>query len=635
MLKLAKNLSLPVDFVTERIAFLARTGAGKSGGARVIFEQALANSIFTVYVDPKGDAWGIRAAGIGKGQPVLIMGGDHGDVPLDPSAGKFTAEFLNRERVSTVLDISDFTTKDMWHFMADFGMRFYQKNRDVVLVILDEADMIAGEKFYDPKTLHAIQLIQNKGRHRGFGVVVISQRSAILNKSVLYACGTLVAMQTTAPKDIRVVQDYFDVAGEKDAAKEIVSNLPTLQNREAFVYSPHVLGAKPIRITFDTFRTFDSMRTPKPGETRQTPKSIADIDLSAVQSDMAATIEKVNAEDPQKLQARIRQLEADLRKKTATPAPAADAKDTVSKQQLREANTNVAQLSKYVEALRTALESAMKFIIEINARDFFAKAGEPLDEAKIQEAIKAAVQQAMKQFEAKVDQDRRSFAEFKKQGERVLRSMEKLLDKDEVAVTVNVTHNEPFTVEPTKPRPVATRPPVEPKQYGDLQLNKKQQEILDAIAWWESIGINSPSNIQVGAVALIDPTGGHFSNLTGPLSSYGLIERGGGTIRLTDAGRAVANVPETGNTLDEYHDVLRNRVRRMKQAGGRTVDILNAIIAAGGQPLTNAEIGERVGIDHTGGHFSNTIGPLSTAGLITRNAGVVTPTDVLFPEGLS
>lgn len=320
MLKIAKNLSLPVDFVTERIAFLARTGAGKSGGARVIFEQALASNIFTVYVDPKGDAWGIRAAGIKAGKPVLIMGGDHGDVPLDPGAGKFTAEFLNRERVSCVLDISDFQTKEMWRFMADFGMRFYQKNREVVLVILDEADMIAGEKFYDPKTLHAIQLIQNKGRHRGFGVIVVSQRSAILNKSVLYACGTLVAMQTTAPKDIKVVQDYFDVSGEKDAAKEIVSNLPTLQNREAFVYSPHILGAKPIRITFDTFQTFDSMRTPKPGEARQQPKSIADIDLSAVQKDMAATIEKVNAEDPKILQARVRELERELQQRPVEKA---------------------------------------------------------------------------------------------------------------------------------------------------------------------------------------------------------------------------------------------------------------------------------------------------------------------------
>jgi hypothetical protein len=39
--------------------------------------------------------------------------------------------------------------------------------------------------------------------------------------------------------------------------------------------------------------------------------------------------------------------------------------------------------------------------------------------------------------------------------------------------------------------------------------------------------------------------------------------------------------------------------------------------------------------DQWGGHFSNTIGPLSTVGLITRRDGIVRPTNILFPEGLS
>jgi hypothetical protein len=67
-LKLSENLSLPLDFVTERIAFLARTGAGKSGGMRVEFEQFVDAGIFSIFVDPKGDAWGIRAEGKGAGQ---------------------------------------------------------------------------------------------------------------------------------------------------------------------------------------------------------------------------------------------------------------------------------------------------------------------------------------------------------------------------------------------------------------------------------------------------------------------------------------------------------------------------------------------------------------------------------------
>ena len=64
------------------------------------------------------------------------------------------------------------------------------------------------------------------------------------------------------------------------------------------------------------------------------------------------------------------------------------------------------------------------------------------------------------------------------------------------------------------------------------------------------------------------------------------------------------------------------------------MDILDAVIRRGGAEVANEELGREVGIDHTGGHFSNTIGPLSTLGLIERRSGVVRPTEILFPKGL-
>jgi hypothetical protein len=637
-LKLADNLELPLEAVTQKFAFLGRTGSGKTYGAGKLAELFLDAGAQIVVLDGIGVWYGLRlkADGKSKGYSIPVFGGEQGDVPLEPQAGRLIAKLIVEEGFSAVLDVSNFRKHERKTFVTDFAEELYHRkktNRSALHFFCEESQMFIPERSGKDgaRMLGAFEDLIKLGRNYGIGASLISQRPQAVNKEVLNQTEILLAFQMTGPHERNAIKAWI---ADKGLDVDLADELPSLKIGDAYVWSPQFLGLVE-RVHIAEKKTYDASSTPTVGAAMIKPKELSPVDVEKIKGAMADVVKRAEESDPKKLQAKIRQLEADLRKKTATPVTAADAKDAVSKQQLREANTNVAQLSKHVEALRTALENAMKFIIEINARDFFAKAGEPLDEAKIQEAIKTAVQQAMKQFEAKVDQDRRSFAEFKKQGERVLRSMEKLLDKDEVAVTVNVRHNEPFTVEPTKPRPVATRPPVEPKEYGDLQLNKKQQEILDAVAWWESIGINSPSNIQVGAVALIDPTGGHFSNLTGPLSSYGLIERGGGTIRLTDAGRAVANVPETGNTLDEYHDVLRNRVRRMKQAGGRTVDILNTIIEAGGQPLSNAEIGERVGIDHTGGHFSNTIGPLSTAGLITRANGMVTPTNVLFPEGLS
>lgn len=530
-LRFADNLTFPLDFVTERIAFLARTGAGKSGGMRVIFEQMVLAKQFGIFIDPKGDAYGIRAGGVGDGLPVLVMGGDHGDVPLEATAGKFIAEFLVTERVPTVLDVSDFGKADMIRFVTELATTLYRRNRDVCHVFIDEADMVAGERFYDPHCLEAIQLIQNKGRHRGFGVTVATQRSAMINKSVLFASGTLIAMQTTSPKDIKTIREWLEVQATQEIAKQIVSQLPTLKTREAIVYSPQTLD-EPVRIKFDAFQTFDSMRTPRPGEARQTPKSVADIDLTAVQRDMAATIDKVKANDPKRLKTEIQKLRRELLSAQKANSDGAPAKgiDAASKQTIREQQQEVTNLTKQVDSLRNALRDAMKFIIEINARDFFAKSGEPMDEAKIEAAIKSAVDQAVKQIDSKVDADRRSFEEFKRASGKLLQRMERLLNEDEVAVSVTVKHNEPFTVQPEKklatpslPRPVAT-------YNGDISLTKAERQILVALFWTKDDGSVTPA--KVGFYADYRAGSGSFNNALSGLRSKGLLA----SWKITDAG---------------------------------------------------------------------------------------------------
>lgn len=306
-------LKLPLDFVTERIAFIARTGAGKSGGMRVLAEQMLEANQFIIFLDPKGDAWGIRSE-----YPVLIMGGEHGDVPLEATAGKFVADFLVKDRVSTVLDVSEFSEADMVRFVGDFADRFYRLNREAVHWFIDEADEFAPQSGYNQaalKCLGAIQRIQRRGRGRGIGVTLATQRSAVINKSVLTQAGTLIAMQTTAPHDLKAVDAWLEYAATKEARNQIMGALPTLKPREAFVYSPQFLGTTPHRITFRTFKSFDSMRTPKHGEATRKPPKLADLDLAAITKEMASTIEELKQNDPVELRKQI----AELKRKSPMP----------------------------------------------------------------------------------------------------------------------------------------------------------------------------------------------------------------------------------------------------------------------------------------------------------------------------
>src|SRR4029077_8937134 len=93
------------DAVTQTIAILAKRRAGKSYTMRRLVEQVFHAGQQIVIVDPKGDQWGVRSAADGKGPglPIVILGGERGDVPLEPSGGEGGAKPVVGGRVSMLL----------------------------------------------------------------------------------------------------------------------------------------------------------------------------------------------------------------------------------------------------------------------------------------------------------------------------------------------------------------------------------------------------------------------------------------------------------------------------------------------------------------------------------------------------
>lgn len=137
--------------------------------------------------------------------------------------------------------------------------------------------------------------------------------------------------------------------------------------------------------------------------------------------------------------------------------------------------------------------------------------------------------------------------------------------------------------------------------------------------------------IVPAAVLVLDPNGGHFSNSIGPLGTRGYINQTPSGVELTTAGQKAVGAMEPVR-LQTYHEAVWGVARNKN---GRAGDILNHLICRGNKPCSCSDIGRALDIDPDGGHFSNSIGPLSTLGLITRRNGVVTPTALLFPEGLT
>ena len=138
-MRISDGLKLPIDAVTQRISILGKTRSGKSHTAGVLVEEVLKAEQQVVILDPKGDWWGLRSSADGKseGLPITIMGGTHGDVPLEPTAGALIADIVvNNIDLTAELEksIEEKVVKEQRALAKVFEMQAAQKDADMVLI---------------------------------------------------------------------------------------------------------------------------------------------------------------------------------------------------------------------------------------------------------------------------------------------------------------------------------------------------------------------------------------------------------------------------------------------------------------------------------------------------------------------
>lgn len=326
-LRIASNLQLPIETVTQTFAILAKRGVGKTHTAVVMAEEILKSGQQLVVADPVGVWFGLRSSKDGRraGLPIVILGGDHADVPLDVAGGQIVADLVVDERLSVILDLSRFRKGEQTRFMTDFAERLYHRNRQPIHLMMDEADAFAPQRPMkgEERMLGAVEDLVRRGRARGIGLTLITQRSAVLNKNVLSQVEVLVALRTIAPQDREAIDAWINVHGTPEQRKELMASLPSLPIGEAWFWSPGWLDLFR-RVKVRDRETFDSSATPKVGQRAETPKQMAEVDLERLAERLAATIEKAKADDPQILRKRIRELESQLKGKSpVVPDPQA------------------------------------------------------------------------------------------------------------------------------------------------------------------------------------------------------------------------------------------------------------------------------------------------------------------------
>lgn len=270
---------------------VGQSGAGKTVTAKHDVEQLLADRRHVAIYDPTGVWYGLRsdAAGTGPGFDVPIFGGEHGDVPIRPTDGAAIARIIIEQRVSAIVDLSGMDNSRDWRrFMDDHVAALRGKPKANFHPVFDEADEFAPERPADDigfRLRENMVWLAKRGRVKGFVPTFITQRTAEIAWAVISQAQTIVAHQLMAPTDQASIEKYLKSHGSAEQRKVVMESLATLAVGERWIYSPRLKILE--RGMTPPIATFDSSRTPAPGELHVEPRTLAQLDVSSIRAALA------------------------------------------------------------------------------------------------------------------------------------------------------------------------------------------------------------------------------------------------------------------------------------------------------------------------------------------------------------
>jgi hypothetical protein len=303
VLNIGPGVTLPISVTTAKAAILAMTGMGKTYLAKVIAEEMLNHGVQVVVGDYLGVWWGLTSSASGKqeGKNVVVFGGDHADVPMNENAGGLIADLVVNERINAVLDVSGFEDDaPKIRFMTAFARRLFHKNKRPLHFFLDEADEFVPQQPQRDQILMLaiLKRIWQRGRIKGIGGTIISQRSAVVHKTLLSQSEMLIALRTVAPQDRDALAAWFKSWGTEEQIAEFEKTISNLPQYHAWFWSPrhHLFVQGKAR----KLETFDSSATPDVdrGLEISEPAKRTKHDIARFGKEIEKLAEQAQAEDP-------------------------------------------------------------------------------------------------------------------------------------------------------------------------------------------------------------------------------------------------------------------------------------------------------------------------------------------------
>jgi hypothetical protein len=561
--------------IESRLLVQANSGGGKSTALRWLLEATFGR-VQHLVIDREGEFATLRA------EYSYLLVGKEGELAADLRTAKKLARKLLELGASAVVDLSELSLTQQREYVAAFVDALNHLPRELwkdCLVVIDEAHLFAPEKGKGESVARdPIALLQSTGRKRGYCAVLATQRLAKLDKDVAAECLNKLIGRTSSEDMKRAGEE---LAVDRAGARE----LRALEPGSFWAYGP-AIAVEPVLVRCPAPVT----RPPSRGATRTpappTPHAIEALAAELRDLPQAAAEEEETVEQ---LRRQVRELERQVR---AKPAPVAATPDVSAIERA---------VSKGVTEVAHAYRKTLRAIdVQVS------KVGNgPLMHApQALATVSAMLSDAL---------DVSGMAEHY------------------TAVSASATPS--VAAAPAHPpRAAADAPRTETPATGDLRLTGTQQRLINAMAFFERLGTQTPTRAAIAGLCAVSHTTGSFSNNLSALRQAGLIEDASSTaLRLTRAGKAqVTNVPAI-RSVDDVHRLWHER----GAVSGTQWRMVEQLIAAYPRPVSRAAIAAALGVQADTGSFSNNLSKLRTLGLMADvSKSDVIATELLFPEGL-
>ncbi|MCW6160554.1 MAG: DUF87 domain-containing protein [Candidatus Micrarchaeales archaeon] len=190
--------------MTGRGCVIGQSGSGKSYLVGVIVEELSKAKLPFMIVDTEGEYRSLKSA-----FNVLWVGNEKdADVRIDVDLKKLFAESI-ANNLPIIFDVSEVMDKQASVYSALSALyEVEEEKKKPFLVVIEEADKFAPQIVHP--SANPVEEISVRGRKRGIGLLVATQRPANVSKNVLAQCGYGFIGKLSIENDLQAVSVLFE-----------------------------------------------------------------------------------------------------------------------------------------------------------------------------------------------------------------------------------------------------------------------------------------------------------------------------------------------------------------------------------------------------------------------------------------